>query len=279
VAASRQADKPSAQAAPNRGSPKVSHARRFTMRQLWRTALWGAAAAAALFVAVLTSRSELGSQRLESAFSLSRTRHPSPAFDAQTETRRLAAAVHDLASENTQLKARLAAVEQDVNDITGSVSRQIQAVKATTTAAWPADADPAVVTTGEIASLVSPSAPAIIFGVPLPAPPATTGAQSASETSSAATELAYGVDLGSAVSIEVLRARWLGIRSAHWQLFDGLTPVVKLRQAVRSKRVELQLVVGPLTNAEAAARLCATLASYRLFCQPTSFGRQHLALQ
>jgi hypothetical protein len=88
----------------------------------------------------------------------------------------------------------------------------------------------------------------------------------------------YGVDIGSAVSIQVLRARWLGIRSAHAQLFDGLMPVVMLRE-VHTGRVELRLVVGPLANAEAAAELCTALAPYRLSCQPTLFNGQHVALQ
>ena len=36
----------------------------------------------------------------------------------------------------------------------------------------------------------------------------------------------YGVDIGSAVSIQALRARWAGIRSAHPQLFEGLAPTI-----------------------------------------------------
>ena len=58
----------------------------------------------------------------------------------------------------------------------------------------------------------------------------------------------YGVDIGSAVSIQVLRAHWLGIRSAHAQLFEGLTPVVKLHEVPHTGRVELRLVVGPLAK-------------------------------
>ncbi len=94
-----------------------------------------------------------------------------------------------------------------------------------------------------------------------------------------AATLKYGVDIGSAVSIEVLRARWLGIHSAHGKLFEGLMPAVMLRQAPHTGRTELRLVVGPLANAEAAAKLCAALALYRLPCQPTLFGGQHIALQ
>jgi hypothetical protein len=43
--------------------------------------------------------------------------------------------------------------------------------------------------------------------------------------------------------------------------------------------MELRLVVGPLVNAGAAARLCGTLAASGLACQPTIFDGQRLALR
>lgn len=89
----------------------------------------------------------------------------------------------------------------------------------------------------------------------------------------------YGADIGSALSIQALRARWAGIRSAHPQLLDGLAPTVTLRETPQSNRPELRLVVGPLANADAAARLCAALLPYRLYCHPTLFAGQHLALE
>jgi hypothetical protein len=89
----------------------------------------------------------------------------------------------------------------------------------------------------------------------------------------------YGADIGSALSIQALRARWAGIRSAHPQLFDGLVPTVTLREIPRSNSPELRLVVGPLVSADAATRLCAALLSSKLFCEPTIFAGQHLALE
>lgn len=44
-------------------SRKVAAKTPFTMQNLWRLALWGSAAAAALLVATLTTRSDIGSQR------------------------------------------------------------------------------------------------------------------------------------------------------------------------------------------------------------------------
>ena len=280
VVVKRQAVKPSGKAASKPEAAKKP----FTMRNLRRMTLWGAAAAGTLFLAVLTSRSEVGVQRLAAAFSSprnTRTQLAARPLDAQAETRRLAAAVHDLTTENSQLKSRLAVVEQNMDDITGSVTRQIEAVKAKTAAPWPADATPGPLTPAVIASIVSPAAapPPAGLAAPFPSRPVSAPPPPADAASSGVAPTEYGVDIGSALSIQMLRARWLGVRSAHSQLFEGLTPTVMLREIPQSKRVELRLVVGPLANDEAAVRLCAALAPYRLYCQPTVFDRQHVALQ
>jgi len=267
-------------------APKREAARKiFTMRHLWRMTLWGATAASALFLAVLTTRSEVGSQRVAAVFPSLRghaaVQVAARPFDPQAATRRLAEAVHDLAAENGELKSRLAAVEHNMDDITGSVSRQIEAVKAETATPWPADAKPAPVTPADIASIIAPAWPPAGLGAPLPSRPQTSPVPRtpADAASRAAAPTEYGVDMGSALSIQVLRARWLGVRSAHPQLFEGLTPTAMLREIPQSKRVELRLVVGPLADAAAAARLCALLAPYRLYCQPTVFDRQNVALR
>jgi hypothetical protein len=279
VVVKKQAVKQAVKAVPKRDAAKQT----FTMRHLWRMTLWGATASSALFVAVLTTRSEVGSQRMAAMFSPARTQLAARPVDPQAETRRLAAAVHDLTAENGQLKARLAAVERNMDDITGSVARQIEAVKAQTAAPWPADAEPGAATPAAIASIVAPTVPSSGgFGAPLLThPPAVTAPPHASAEAGlpADAPTQYGVDIGSALSIEALRARWLGVRSAHAQLFGGLTPTVVLRQLPRSERAELRLVVGPLASSAAAVQLCAALAPYRLFCQPTVFDRQHVALQ
>jgi hypothetical protein len=270
---------------PVKAAPRPDAAKKpFTMRHLWRMTLWAGTAAGALLVAVLTTRSEVGAERVATAFPSLRTHDrvqlAARSFDAQAETRRLAATVHDLSAENDQLQSRLAAVEQNMNDITGSISRQIEAVKEAETAnSWPAGAKAEPISAADIVSTVAPTAG---FGAPLPSPPQTTPAPPPVAAQMAAPAVAltgFGVDIGSALSIQVLRARWLGIRSAHPQLFDALIPTVVLGESAKSKRVELRLVAGPLPNAEAAARLCAALAPFRLYCQPASFGPQHIALE
>jgi len=110
-----------------------------------------------------------------------------------------------------------------------------------------------------------------------PTPPEQTPSPSA--IAPGAPPAAYGADLGSAVAVQTLRARWAGIRTAHPELFVGMQAVVMLNETTRPKHGELRLVVGPLPNQGAAVELCATLATFRLPCQPTSFAGQHLALQ
>jgi len=232
-----------------------------TMHGLWRLVVWGSTAATALLIAVLSSRGVVGSQRAAVAASTLGGAtvalvQPAPtpqqaaarAFDAQAEAKKLADAVRDLTADNDELKSRLAVVEHSVDDVTGSIARQ---AKATAAPPWPDSGPPVPATPAAIAAVVAPA-------LPLP--------------------MEYGVHIGSAVSIQALRARWAGIRSAHPQLFDGLAPTVALSETPQSNRPELRLVVGPIASADAAAKLCKTLERLRLTCQPTIFAGRHLTL-
>jgi hypothetical protein len=238
---------------------------RVTMEGLWRLMMWGATAAAALLIAVISSRGVVGSQRaavavatINSGSSVAVKQQPGQPtvqaenrpFDAQTETKRLSEAVRELASENDRLKARIGMVEHSVDDVTGSIAEQIKHAAAATPP-WP-DGPPEPVTPASIAPVMAPA-------LPLP--------------------MEYGADIGTAASIQALRARWAGIRSAHPQLLGGLLPTVSLSALAPSNHPELRLVVGPFASAEAAAKLCALLQRFHQFCQPTIFAGQHLALE
>jgi hypothetical protein len=239
----------------------------FTMKSLRQIAIWGATAAGALLLAVLTSRSQVGEQRIALVL------HDAPAatqpFDAQAETQRLATAVHGLAVDGNQIKARLASVEQDMNDVTGSISKQIESVDRRRQEDGPTVADTAVLTT----VLIPAAAPSHGFA-------ATPATATLNESPSAlAPRVRYGVDIGSGLTIQALRARWAVIQSAHPDLFAGLQPIVTVKEIPRLNRVELRLVAGPLAETQAATQLCATLTAFGLFCQPTLFDGQHLALR
>ncbi len=222
----------------------------------------------------------------------SKENHVAPrALDADSATRQLAQAVHDLTEDRDRLMARLAAVEHNLDDMTGSIARQVEAAKAANVQAlrppWPNEQPPVPATPATIAALVAPVAPVAPVVPPLagassplppsPLTPAAVGWPPDAAASAALTQ-AYGADIGSALSIKALQARWAGLRSAHPQLFEGVEPVVTLRENPRSNRIELRLLVGPLPSAEAAAQLCASLAALRLFCQPTMFDGRRLAL-
>ncbi len=234
-----------------------------TMRGLWRLVLWGTTAATALLVAVLSSRGMVGSQRAAIAMStlggntvaaVQSAPVSAPAAhasDTQAETRQLAEAVRELTAENDELKTRISLVEHSMDDVTGTIAEQVKTAAAATPP-WP-DAGATV-----------PAAPATIGAVVAPALPL---------------PMEYGADIGSAASMQALRARWAGMRTAHPQLLAGLSPTVSLSQLSPSNRPELRLVVGPLPSADAAAKFCASLERYHLVCQPTIFAGQHVALE
>lgn len=88
----------------------------------------------------------------------------------------------------------------------------------------------------------------------------------------------FGVDLAGDTTIEALRARWQQLRNQHGPVLEGLRPVVAVQEG-RPGAVELRLVVGPLSNANAAARLCATLSVAGVNCKAAVFDGQRLAVR
>ena len=109
-----------------------------------------------------------------------------------------------------------------------------------------------------------------------PRPEAAASAPEAAEGAPARTE--FGVDLGGAPNVAALRNTWERVRRTHSSTLEGLRPVIGIRDG-RSGQVELRLVVGPISNAANAAKLCATLAMGGLSCQATTFDGQRLALR
>jgi len=257
-------------------TPKVAAKKSFTMRRLRRAALWGVTAAGAVLIAVLSSRGQLGAQRLADVLHGSRVQLATPAFDAEAETQRLARAVRGLAADTEQMKSRLAAVEHGMDDVTGSIGKQIEAANA----ARRGEAGPTVTGTASVAAAMmtaAPPPPAIAFPPVRSAPASSQGPPAAAAPAALAT--AYGADIGSGLTIQALRARWAAIRAAHPELFEGLQPIVSIKDVPRANRIELRLLAGPFAAAGAAAQFCAALTPFGLFCQPTMFDGQRLALR
>jgi len=296
-------------ARPKKSAAAATAAPSFTMHRLWRQALWGSIAAFAFLLAILAGFSDAGSQRFASLFSSSNMASSAPSrssqqvagqtgprsLDTEAITRQLLQTVRGLADDRERMTMRLAAVERSVDDLSVSVNKQIEAMKAASApvvAAAPAplpasatapasgddpSAQKAPVTTASISATHAP--PPASAESASPDSPAVTSALSPTETSAPTSRSSYGAELGNGSSIKALHARWAGIRSVHGQMFEGLRPFVALRDNPKSHRTELRLVVGPFANAAAAAQLCASLVAVQLTCQPTMYDGRSLVLE
>jgi len=244
--------------------------------QLIRLGVWIGLATLAVLTAVLTARTETGVRRIASL--LTPAEHARGAkvqvarqSDQEAEQRRLSEAVRVLAADRDRLQARLNTLERGLEDVTGSIP--------------PASANPK-----------PPAAPTqSVTAAPLPAIPPlaqpstgnsqarvaaghlATGTPSASE--SVATKTEFGVDVGGNASIEGLRTLWSALKASQPAMFEGLRPIIAVREGQKPGTIELRLVAGPLPNASIAARLCAALSTANQACQPTVFDGQRLALQ
>jgi hypothetical protein len=94
-----------------------------------------------------------------------------------------------------------------------------------------------------------------------------------------ATRTEFAVDLGSEATIEGLRTLWSNLRGTHAAALGALRPLVSLREGARPGVVEFRLIAGPLANAGAAAKTCATLQAKGVNCQTAVFDGQRLALR
>ena len=266
----------------------------FGSRKTWRLAIWAAIATAAIVIAVIAAFIDSGSRRAARAPDQGRqpvatAGTPASTFDAEMEARRLAEAVRLLAADRDRLMARINALERNLSDVTGSIGP---------TAGRPAGSNgPPMLSPAPAAGAAAPqpgALPPIAAPATRPAPPAAVPhpaqepadrlasppAVDTGPTGSVGTRTDFGVDLGSAASVEGLRALWATVRGSNEALFEGLRPVVAIREGAKPGAVELRLVAGPLSNAGAAARLCATLAAAAgSACQPAIFDGQRLALK
>ena len=84
----------------------------------------------------------------------------------------------------------------------------------------------------------------------------------------------FGVDIGSGSDLEQVRVLWNAAKTQHGRLLGNLHPVVVKRKDAGGK-TDYRLVVGPLANAGAAAKLCATLGTANVICstRPYHGGR------
>jgi hypothetical protein len=295
-----------------RGDPPFEDDRRMDMRPLLRILAWGSGAVFAVAVAVFAGRSDIGERRVALALATMHNGGVDPARGAaaqllakanesEAEARRLAELSRALAADRDRLATRLTAVEQTLEDLTGSISL-IQPARRPPGALWPAPppskawedaaapADPSVrpAIAGEPATTPAPPAPAERAAepageaaeIPLPRPNpgrlANAGAGDPAPADPAARPRS-AVDLGGAPSVDGLRALWSRIRESQAPLVENLRPLVAVRDSAKPGSVELRLVAGPLANGAAAARLCASLSAVGIACRTAAYDGQRLA--
>jgi hypothetical protein len=312
---------------------RIDTARRREQRALWRLTAWGCAAAVALISAALASQTGTGRERLKLAFNgvaqPSRTAMAAAAERraeaAQAETRRLAAKLRELSADRDRLGARLAVLERNLKNMTGSIGKQLAAASETHTPAPPEAVPtmlPAIATIKikppprteppAIVPLATPASEAVAASkteapppppakeaaLPEPAspPPATPPPPEAPVKPPVMVEVPmppvrlaalppsqprappkpeFGVDLGGALSAAFLRAHWAEVKANFGPLLDGLHPLIAHDR--HFSHAPYRLLIGPLLNAAAAARLCAQLAATRAACRPARFAGEPLA--
>jgi hypothetical protein len=89
----------------------------------------------------------------------------------------------------------------------------------------------------------------------------------------------FGVDLGSANSVNGLRALWRGLlKSRSNAPLTALRPIIVIKEGTNGLGMQLRLVAGPLNDAGAAARICAVLTENKRPCETTIFDGQRLSL-
>jgi hypothetical protein len=89
----------------------------------------------------------------------------------------------------------------------------------------------------------------------------------------------FGVDVGGANSVGGLRALWRGLlKSRSNAPLAALRPIIVIKESSTGLGMQLRLVAGPLTDAAAAAKICAGMTANDRPCETTVFDGQRLSL-
>jgi hypothetical protein len=90
----------------------------------------------------------------------------------------------------------------------------------------------------------------------------------------------FGIDVGGANSIAGLRALWRGLlKSRSNAPLLALQPIIVIREGGGRGGMQLRLVAGPLSDAAAAAKLCAVMSEKDRDCAPALYDGQRLSFQ
>jgi hypothetical protein len=91
----------------------------------------------------------------------------------------------------------------------------------------------------------------------------------------------FAVDVGTANSVGGLRALWRGLlKSKSNSALAALHPIIMVKEGGPGLGMQLRLAAGPLSDAAAAAKICAALIEgKRTTCETTVFDGQQLAMK
>jgi hypothetical protein len=138
------------------------------------------------------------------------------------------------------------------------------------------------------AKLIEPlQPPKIIMAEPMPEVVASVpAAQEDTEADSASNlphlaiqRTEFGVDVGGANSIAGLRALWRGLlKSRSNAALTTLRPIIVIKEGSNGLGMQLRLVAGPISDAAAAAKICAAMIASERPCSTTVFEGQRLAV-
>jgi hypothetical protein len=131
--------------------------------------------------------------------------------------------------------------------------------------------------------IVPEQPPEIITAAPVPevvaAAPPPEPALSKASAEIAVQRTEFGVDLGGANSIDGLRALWRALLKSNAAAITSLRPIIVVKERNNGLGMQLRLVAGPLSDAAAAAKICAALIESQRSCETSVFDGQRLAIK
>jgi hypothetical protein len=199
----------------------------------------------------------------------------------------LSATVRSLWADRDRLLARVTLLERNMEDVTGSIERE-SARSGNPPPAATSPAAPAPVAAPAASAPSKPSAGPSVTATIAAAPPGRPGplldwsrlddsqAAAFGAAESATAQGDFGIDLGGGANFGAMHGLWSSAKTKHANLLDGLRPLISIRESTKPGKLELRLVAGPVANAAAAARLCASLAANGWACRPAVFDGQKL---
>jgi hypothetical protein len=215
---------------------------------------------------------------------------PGPVYSAAKDAVKTDAAKTESAKETAKLESAKA-------EMTKAELPKVEAAKADTVKPEPAKPSPATPLMAEQSMLAPPDpaagrliepgkAPNPVIASPIPdvVAAAPSAADTEADDENAPKVLLrrteFGVDLGTANSVNGLRALWRGLlKSRSNALLTALRPIIVIKESTNGLGMQLRLVAGPLNDAGAAARICAVLTENKRPCETAIFDGQRLSLQ